>query len=87
MEDFVHRENLIIFKRRLADAKKYVQRQLLVKLLAEEEAKGGLLTADAASRQARYETSTAEVTSMPGEAGSGAPAPGDPSQRPIFTNG
>ena len=45
MEDFVHRENLIIFKRRLADAKSDIQRQLLLKLLAEEEAKGSPLPA------------------------------------------
>jgi hypothetical protein len=55
VEDFVHRENLIIFKRRLADTKNDVQRQLLLKLLAEEEAKGGSLAPDAASRQARYD--------------------------------
>jgi hypothetical protein len=55
VEDFVHRENLIIFKRRLADAKSDVHRQLLLKLLAEEEAKGGPPPADAALRQARYD--------------------------------
>lgn len=55
MEDFVHRENLMIFKRRLGEAKDDVQRQLLLKLLAEEEAKGGPLAADAASRRAGYD--------------------------------
>ena len=55
MEDFVHRENLTIFKRRLGEAKDDVQRQLLLKLLAEEEAKGGPLAADAASRRAGYD--------------------------------
>jgi hypothetical protein len=35
MEEFVRRENLIIFKRRLAEAKDDAQRQLLLKLLAE----------------------------------------------------
>jgi hypothetical protein len=39
MEEFVHRENLIIFKRQLAAVKNEAQRQLLLKLLAEEEAK------------------------------------------------
>jgi hypothetical protein len=39
MEQFVHRENLIIFKRRLAGAKSDEQRQMLLKLLAEEEAR------------------------------------------------
>ena len=37
MEDFIHHENLIIFRRRLALAKDDAQRQLLVKLLAEEQ--------------------------------------------------
>ncbi len=37
MEDFIRRENLIIFRRRLALAKDDAQRQLLLKLLAEEE--------------------------------------------------
>jgi hypothetical protein len=34
-EEFIRRENLIIFKRRLAEAKDDAQRQLLLKLLAE----------------------------------------------------
>ena len=54
MEDFVHRENLTIFKRQLANVKNDVHRQLLLKLLAEEETKGGPLTADAASRWVKY---------------------------------
>jgi hypothetical protein len=41
MEEFIHRETLIIFKRRLAEAKNDAQRQMLLKLLAKEEAKGG----------------------------------------------
>jgi hypothetical protein len=53
VEDFVHRENLIIFKRRLSDAKSDVHRQLLLKLLAEEESKGGPPPADAALHRAR----------------------------------
>ena len=39
MEEFIRRENLIIFKRRLAEAKNDAQRQMLAKLLAEEEAR------------------------------------------------
>jgi hypothetical protein len=35
MGEFVRRENLIIFKRRLAEVKDDAQRQLLLKLLAE----------------------------------------------------
>jgi hypothetical protein len=38
MEDFIHRENMIIFKRRLTEVKTDSQRQLLLKLLAAEEA-------------------------------------------------
>lgn len=43
MEEFIHRENLIIFKRRLAVAKSDEQRQMLLKLLAEEEARDACL--------------------------------------------
>jgi hypothetical protein len=39
MEDFIHNENLIIFKRRLALAEDEAQRQMLLKLIAEEEEK------------------------------------------------
>ena len=39
MEEFVHRENLKIFKRQLALVKDEAQRRLLLRLLAEEEAK------------------------------------------------
>jgi hypothetical protein len=39
MEEFVRRENLIIFRRQLALAKDDAQRQLLLKLIAKEEAK------------------------------------------------
>jgi hypothetical protein len=49
MEDFIHRENLTIFRRRLAEADNDTQRQILLKLLAVEEAKGGTLTPDTAA--------------------------------------
>jgi hypothetical protein len=39
MEEYIRRENLKIFKRHLALAKDDAQRQLLSRLLAEEEAK------------------------------------------------
>ena len=39
MEEFIHRENLIIFKRRLAEARNDAHRQMLAKLLSEEEAR------------------------------------------------
>jgi hypothetical protein len=44
MEEFVHHENLRIFKRQLALAKDDVQRQLLLKLIAEEEARTPVVT-------------------------------------------
>jgi hypothetical protein len=44
MEEFMHRENLRIFKRQLALAKDDAQRQLLLKLIAEEEAKIPVVT-------------------------------------------
>jgi hypothetical protein len=40
MDEFIRRENLIIFRRRLAEATSDAQREILVKLLAEEEARG-----------------------------------------------
>jgi hypothetical protein len=39
MEEFMRRENLVIFRRQLALAKDDAQRQLLSKLIAKEEAK------------------------------------------------
>jgi hypothetical protein len=39
MEEFIHRENLALFKRRLAEPHTDVERELLMRLLAEEEAK------------------------------------------------
>ena len=39
MEGFIHRENLALFRKRLAEPCDDAQRRLLLKLLAEEEAK------------------------------------------------
>ena len=39
MDEFIHRENLALFKRRLAEVREESERQVLLKLLAEEEAK------------------------------------------------
>ena len=39
MDKFIHRENLVLFKRRLAEAPDDAKRKVLLKLLAEEEAK------------------------------------------------
>jgi hypothetical protein len=40
MEKFVHRENLKLYRRLLAETTDEQKRQTLLKLLAEEEAKG-----------------------------------------------
>ncbi len=40
MEKFVQRGNIALFKKRLAETQDEAQRAVLVKLLAEEEAKG-----------------------------------------------
>jgi hypothetical protein len=39
MERFIHRENLALFKKRLAEPCDDARRQLLLRLLAEEEAR------------------------------------------------
>ena len=39
MEKFIHRENLALFKKRLAEPRSDAEREVLLKLLAEEEAK------------------------------------------------
>jgi hypothetical protein len=44
MEEFINCENLKIFKRRLALAKDDAQRQLLLRLIAEEETKAPVAT-------------------------------------------
>lgn len=39
MEKFVHRKNLALIRKRLAETKDDAERQVLLKLLAEEETK------------------------------------------------
>jgi hypothetical protein len=39
MDKFIHRENLALFRKRLAEAPDDATRQILLRLLAEEEAK------------------------------------------------
>jgi hypothetical protein len=39
MEKFIHRENLALFKKRLAESHSDAEREVLLKFLAEEEAK------------------------------------------------
>jgi hypothetical protein len=42
MENFIHRENLALYRKRLAEAKDDATRNVILKLLAEEEAKDGV---------------------------------------------
>ena len=39
MESFIHQENLILFRKRLAETKDDATRQVMLRLLAEEKAK------------------------------------------------
>jgi hypothetical protein len=39
MDKFIHRENLALFKKRLSEARDDAMRRVLLRLLAEEEAK------------------------------------------------
>jgi hypothetical protein len=39
MEKYIHRENLALFKKRLAESHSDAERQMLLKLLADEKAK------------------------------------------------
>lgn len=39
MDKYIHRENISLFKKRFAEAKDEAQRQVVAKLLAEEQAK------------------------------------------------
>jgi hypothetical protein len=41
MDKFIHRENVAHFKKEIAEAKDGIRREMLIKLLAEEEAKDG----------------------------------------------
>jgi len=40
MERFINRENIALLRRKLAEAQDEAQRKVILKLLAEEEAKG-----------------------------------------------
>jgi hypothetical protein len=42
MEEYIHRENMALFRRRLSETHEESQRQVLLKLLAEEGAKNFL---------------------------------------------
>jgi hypothetical protein len=39
LDKFIHRENLALFKKRLGEARTDAEREVLMKLLADEEAK------------------------------------------------
>jgi hypothetical protein len=40
MEEFIHQQNLALFKKRLAEPHTDVEQEILMKLLADEQAKG-----------------------------------------------
>jgi hypothetical protein len=42
MDSFIHRENIALFRKRLAEAKDDATRSVILKLLAEEEAKDSI---------------------------------------------
>jgi DNA repair exonuclease SbcCD ATPase subunit len=39
MDEYIHQQNLILFKKQIAEVKDEVKRNMLMKLLAEEQAK------------------------------------------------
>ncbi len=41
MEEFIHQQNLLLFRKQLAETSHLTRRLQLLKLLAEEEAKNG----------------------------------------------
>ena len=43
MDKYIHKENLILFRKRLAEARTDAEREVVLKLLADEEAKEPLL--------------------------------------------
>jgi hypothetical protein len=43
MEKYIHRENLTLFKKRLADSHSDAEREVLLKLLAEEDSQVALI--------------------------------------------
>jgi hypothetical protein len=53
MDRFIRRENLALFRKRLAEATTEEQRKVILKLLAEEEAKGGVLGGQGEARPGR----------------------------------
>jgi hypothetical protein len=51
MEKFIHRENLALFKKRLAESRDEAERAVITKLLGAEEAKGRAGSAEAMNRR------------------------------------
>lgn len=46
MDDYIHRENMILLRKRLSEAHDDAMHKVLLKLLAEEEAKEHVLSKD-----------------------------------------
>ena len=48
MEKYIHRENLTLFKKRLAESHSNAEREVLLKLLAEERLRQAIIEAQSA---------------------------------------
>ena len=62
MENFIHRENLLLFKKRLAESHDATTHQVLLKLLADEEAKDVHLPSKAEALDAAPDPELANMT-------------------------
>jgi hypothetical protein len=60
MDKYVHRENLTLFKKRLAEARTDAEREVILKLLADEEAKEPLLKMAFSSRANLHQGAAAQ---------------------------
>jgi hypothetical protein len=55
MEDYIHRENMALLRRRLSETSGESQRQVLLKLLAEEDAKKRTATNSKSAEQQKIQ--------------------------------
>ena len=62
MENFIHRENLLLYKKRLAESHDATTHQVLLKLLADEEAKDVHLPSKAEALDAAPDPELANMT-------------------------
>jgi hypothetical protein len=62
MDRFIRRENITLFRRRLAEATTEEQRKVILQLLAEEEAKDGILRAGQGDERRKTKDASIEPT-------------------------